>query len=212
MTAATPSETPPRGRYRKGIKRRQEIVGAASEVFAEFGYSGGSIRTIAERVGVSPAALLQHFGSKEGLLTAVLEDWAHQQQPDSQRRNPRGLDYLNSLREIMRYHVNHRGLIELFLTMTTEASSPTHPARAFIQDRYATALAGIRLHLQEAVEAGEIQPMSPAVLDQEARTMFAVMDGIELQWLIDPEVDFVGIFDSYLDNAIARWKTPAGRG
>ena len=70
-----PGEVRARGQYRKGIKRRQDIVKAASEVFAEFGYSGGSIRTIADRVGASPATLMQHFGSKEGLLAAVLEDW-----------------------------------------------------------------------------------------------------------------------------------------
>jgi AcrR family transcriptional regulator len=28
--------------------------------------AGGSVRTIADRVGVSAPALLQHFGSKEG--------------------------------------------------------------------------------------------------------------------------------------------------
>ena len=67
-----------RGPYRNGIRRRQQIVETASNVFAEFGYSGGSIRTIAERVGISPATLIQHFGSKEGLLQAVLEDWTKQ--------------------------------------------------------------------------------------------------------------------------------------
>ena len=66
-----PGEVQARGHYRKGIKRRQDIVKAASEVFAEFGYSGGSIRTIADRVGASPATLMQCFGSKEGLLAAV---------------------------------------------------------------------------------------------------------------------------------------------
>lgn len=196
----------PRTQYRKGIRRRQQIVTAASAVFAEFGYSGGSIRTIAERVGVSPAALLQHFGSKEGLLTAVLEDWAEQQLPKSRAANPRGLDFILGMREVMRYHVTHRGLIELFLTMATEASSPVHPARSFIQNRYATTLDEVCHHLQLAIDAEEIQPMPPQQIEREARTMFAVMDGIELQWLIDPSVDFVGIFDDYLDQAIVRWQ------
>lgn len=34
-------------------------------------------------------------------------------------------------------HLNHRGLIELFLAMATEASSEAHPARPFITDRFA---------------------------------------------------------------------------
>ena len=64
-----------RGPYRTGIRRREQIVATAIAVFGEYGYAGGSIRTIAERVGVSHATLLQHFGSKEGLLTAVLQEW-----------------------------------------------------------------------------------------------------------------------------------------
>ena len=55
-----------RGPYRTGIRRREQIIDAATAVFAEYGYAGGSVRTIAERVGVSPASLLQHFGSKKG--------------------------------------------------------------------------------------------------------------------------------------------------
>ena len=69
---------PRRGPYRTGIRRREQIIGAAIAVFGEYGYAGGSIRTIADRVGVSHATLLQHFGSKEGLLTAVLEEWDRQ--------------------------------------------------------------------------------------------------------------------------------------
>src|SRR6478609_7300154 len=64
-----------RGPYRTGIRRREQIVEAATEVFAESGYAGGSIRAIAVRAGITNATLLQHFGSKEGLLQAVLEDW-----------------------------------------------------------------------------------------------------------------------------------------
>src|SRR6478609_1935597 len=67
-----------RGPTRPGLQKRRQIVAAAAAVFAELGYSGGSIRTIAERVGTSPATLLQHFGSKEGLLSAVLEEWDRQ--------------------------------------------------------------------------------------------------------------------------------------
>ena len=47
-----------RGPYRKGVQRRQEIVRAAAQVFAERGYHGGSLRSIGERVGISSASLV----------------------------------------------------------------------------------------------------------------------------------------------------------
>ena len=42
------------------------------EVFATVGYHKGSLRDVADRVGMSQAGLLHHFPSKEHLLEAVL--------------------------------------------------------------------------------------------------------------------------------------------
>ena len=71
----------------RGSKRREQIVATAITVFGEYGYAGGSIRTIADRVGISHATLLQHFGSKEGLFAAIvaeiLESMDGQQPADS---------------------------------------------------------------------------------------------------------------------------------
>src|SRR3954463_7865038 len=114
---ASGGTTPPRterGPYRKGIQRRQEIVRAAAQVFAERGYHGGSLRSIGERVGASSASLVQDFGTKEGLLAAVLEAWARESRPGDVD-GLRGLAWVRSMREAMVYNEAHRGLIELFL-------------------------------------------------------------------------------------------------
>lgn len=41
--------------------------------FAEHGYGGASVRAIATRAGVSPALVLHHYGSKDGLRRACDE-------------------------------------------------------------------------------------------------------------------------------------------
>jgi hypothetical protein len=41
--------------------------------------------------------------------------------------------------------------------------------------------------------------------------LIAAMDGLELQWLIDPDIDLVALFDEYMDAAITRWTAPRGR-
>src|SRR6476469_11236131 len=150
-----------RGPYRNGVRRREQIVDAATAVFAEFGYAGGSVRTIADRVGVSAASLLQHFGSKEGLLMAVLEDW-DRHTVEARVTDVTGLDYFRHLPEVMDAHLANRGLLELFSTIAAEATSPSHPAHEFIQQRYANNLATLATHLREAIEAGEIAPLTPA--------------------------------------------------
>ena len=136
-----------RGPYRTGLRRREQIIDAATAVFAEYGYAGGSVRTIADRIGVSPASLLQHFGSKEGLLMAVLEDW-DRHTVEASLTDVTGLDYFRRLPEVMGAHLANRGLLELFSTIAAEASSPSHPAREFIQRRYADNLATLARHLR----------------------------------------------------------------
>lgn len=201
------TEPASRRSYRKGDRRREQIVSAASAVFAEFGFAGGSVRAIAERVGVSPATLLQHFGSKEGLLMAVLEAW-DRRTVESTLRETQGLEFFRRMPEVMRDHQHDRELLQLFTMLAAEATGPSHPAHGFMTQRYRRNRVTLTTHLREAVAAGEIPPMSDATLDHEARLMDAVLDGIGLQWLLDPSTDMVSCVDDYVTDAIARWQRP----
>ena len=205
---STSTTTRSRGPYRTGVRRREQIIGAATAVFAEYGYAGGSVRTIADRIGVSPASLLQHFGSKEGLLMAVLEDW-DRRTVEVRLTDVTGLDYFRRLPEVMAANVSNRGLLELFTTMAAEASSPAHPAHAFIQRRYADNLATLACHLQQAVDAGDVAALTPAEIDIDVRLVTAVLDGIGLQWLLDPSTDVDGTVETYINRTVASWRSSA---
>jgi AcrR family transcriptional regulator len=52
---------------------RSEILAVASELFAERGYQQTSLREIAERLGITKAALYYHFPSKRDLLSAMVD-------------------------------------------------------------------------------------------------------------------------------------------
>jgi len=199
-----------RGPYRKGVERREQIIRSASEVFGELGYIGGSLRAIGDRVGASPATLIQYFGSKEGLLMAVLEDWTVQTARWAIPTDPPGLEYFRAIPALMDYHVDHRGTLELFLTMSAEATNPDHPAREFIQRRYADVVRNWSEKLREAVARGEVGALTDAQIDAEIRILVAVLDGIELQWLLGADINLHDLVASHLDQAISRWKaTPA---
>jgi AcrR family transcriptional regulator len=196
--------SPARGPYKTGVRRREQIVHAAMAIFGERGFAGGSIRTIAESVGVSHATLLQHFGSKEGLLTAVLEEW-DRQTVETGLTDVSGLDYFRRLPQVMGGHLANRGLLELFITMAAEASGPGHPAHDFIQRRYRRNLATLAGHLQEAVDAGDAAPLTTAQINVEVIIVTAVLDGIGLQWLHDPSTDMVHSVATFIDRTIAEW-------
>jgi AcrR family transcriptional regulator len=50
---------------------RERIIRAATELFAENGYDGTSVRAIADRAGITVAGLYAHFPAKERLFSAV---------------------------------------------------------------------------------------------------------------------------------------------
>ena len=50
---------------------RERLIEAGEKLFAEHGWNGVSIRTIAAAAGVSLAALNYHFGVKEHLLAEI---------------------------------------------------------------------------------------------------------------------------------------------
>lgn len=199
-----------RGPYRTGIRRRAEIVAAASAVMARRGYAGASLRLIGHEVGMTPAGLLRHFDNKEALLIAVLDDWRLQTRQLSSPSSVRGLQHFATYVDLMRYHMAHPGLIELFLTLCAEASDPTHPARSWVAARHQGIVAEGVDHLRHALEHGEIAPMSEHMMELEVRGLYALMDGLELQWIANPTTDLAQSFESIFQIILARWTTPSG--
>ena len=59
---------------------RERLLETATELFAEKGYAGASVREIVEKAGVSKPVLYYYFKSKEGLFYAILDWAAHVQQ------------------------------------------------------------------------------------------------------------------------------------
>lgn len=202
MTSHLKRETKARGPYRTGLKRRREIVEAATLVFGQYGYHGGSLRTIAEMVGTTPATLVSYFTSKELLLVAVLENWSTVTPPTA---GGHGLSSFRTYISLMAYHVEHPGLIQLFLTMSTEATQPDHPARPFILERQQRTKRIMMEEIQHAIDAGEIVNVSSEAIETEARLMMGVLDGVELNWLADRTLDLQGVVRHYIDATIVRW-------
>lgn len=181
-----------RGSYAKGVARREEILESALEVIGRKGYQNASLKQIAEVVGVTPAALLHYFGSKEELFTAVLR-----KRDEHDGMDPRfsdDTDPRDGLIAVIRHNTEVPGLVELFSRLAVDAVDPEHPAHAYFLDRSE--------RLREAVAAGFHRDTTrePALdPDTMARVLQAVADGLQLQWMIDPSVDMADIVERLID-------------
>ncbi len=71
MTAT--DSAPGRGTRLPRSARREQLLGAAQEVFVANGYHAAAMDDIAERAGVSKPVLYQHFPSKLDLYLALLD-------------------------------------------------------------------------------------------------------------------------------------------
>lgn len=56
------------------LERRAELLDQLIDAFAEGGIGGRSLRDVAEAVGTSHRMLLHHFGSRDELLLAIVEE------------------------------------------------------------------------------------------------------------------------------------------
>jgi len=61
-------------RRSSGLRTRAEIVGAAERHFAERGFEATRLDDIADEVGIRRAAIFYHFGDKQELYHAVLDE------------------------------------------------------------------------------------------------------------------------------------------
>jgi AcrR family transcriptional regulator len=184
----------PRGSYPKGQARRQQIVDEALVVFARSGFHSGSLREIAKRVGLTPTGLMHHFANKEELFTEVLR------QRDKAIReaagDPAEHTLIQQATKVVAYNQESRGLTSLYATVSAEATDDEHPAHEQFSRRYRETAENATPLLAAAQAAGEMRPdFDPALA---ARLVSAVMDGIQLQWLLDDSVDMNALFAEFV--------------
>ena len=65
-------------RQEQGDRSREDILDAASRLMAARGFDGTSISALAKESGLPASSIYWHFGSKEGVLMAVMERGAEE--------------------------------------------------------------------------------------------------------------------------------------
>lgn len=72
--ARTAPRRPSTGRQERGDRTRELLIDETVRCIREEGFSAASARHIIERAGLSWGVIQHHFGDRDGLLTAVIED------------------------------------------------------------------------------------------------------------------------------------------
>jgi AcrR family transcriptional regulator len=180
------------GSYEKGVARRQEILERAAEVFRERGADGTSLRRIATMIGVSHAALLHYFDSREQLLVAV---YAHAES----KRDTSG-DAADSAVDVLvkaaMLNVGVPGMVELYTTLVAAAlAAEDTPSNEFFSARFARIREELTERLGAEQAAGRLRDVvEPADI---AALLIAASDGLQIQWLLEPSVELERTLETF---------------
>lgn len=183
MTSHSGSE-PPRRYYAKGTERRHEILDRAIELFATQGVEGASLRTIADSLGVSHTALRHYFPTREALLIEVYRHHETYQTVETAER-----DDVGAVEHLARYADRNRqvpGLVQLYSALSTSAlDEQGSPTREFIRDRFRNLRQDMADRLAAPQETGDTAAAADAT--DLAALIIAASDGLQVQWLVDPD-------------------------
>jgi AcrR family transcriptional regulator len=190
---ATGTSSRARGPYAVGVERRRQIIEAAHELFSVQGYRGASMRDVAAKVDLTLPGLLHYFPSKEALLEAVLTYRDDTDIPWFERQWEETGTFRHAMHALVARSLRSREVIQLFTTLSAEATDPEHPAHGYFQERYRTSRELFSTTLARARERGEV------TADASGPVLIAVLDGLQVQWLLEPSFDFLAELDRYLD-------------
>ncbi|MFB7842712.1 TetR/AcrR family transcriptional regulator [Microbacterium sp. NPDC056052] len=184
--------------YPVGERTRARIQGAALREFAEYGYRGSTMTRIAERVGISEAGLRHHFRSKDELLIEILRDRDRASDRNWEAAgSPVGIADLEYNARLLELNVTVPDLARLFAVVVGESVTVEHPAAEWARERYRSIGATMAHSVRGGIASGQYRAdIDP---DRIARQIIAVMDGLQTQWLLDPErIDLVADFQAYV--------------
>ncbi len=167
---------------------RQHLVDTAAKLFAEHGVKGTSIDRVARTAGISRGSIYWYFGSKSGLVFAVMESlfnaWTLQH-ADAPPAGQAGLrTFLSSTIDW-----SHDPRARTLPMLLFEALRPKSSLRSRYADRYEAARAMWRSWLVRSQRGGDADPsIDPTGF---AYVAWAAVIGLHLQWRLDPDqVDY----------------------
>jgi len=176
--------------------RTEEILEAATKLLAEYGFQGMTLALVAEAVGLTEPGVLHYFPSKVHLLQGVLE---YHEQKDMEtyletiKTEKKSVAELFQLLETLVVE-NEKipGLIQLFTVLVSESIRSDHPSHDYFVERYRR---GREMYVTQFFKLLKPKIRPDVDINELTTLIMAVMDGLQLQWLLDPQqVDMVKTF------------------
>ncbi|WP_045746893.1 TetR/AcrR family transcriptional regulator [Actinoplanes rectilineatus] len=190
MSLAASSETRRKVRLSPEVRREQIIV-EATRLISAAGFNAVSLADVGEACDIRKQSVLHYFPSMSHLLLAVLE---HRDAQDFITAGEETLPEATAagarryLDRIVARNVSQPAIIRLYYILGAEALSADHPAHEYFAERSRRARAELT-----RVFGWKPDPAAAAV------ELLAFWQGLEIEWLRDPGLDFLAAWTAFCD-------------
>jgi len=184
----------------------QRLLAAAQRLLTSGGFEALKLSAIAREAGESKASIGYHFGNKAGLVTALVDSFAH----DANR----GL--IEDTGELPRGEERIHALIDGETRIAADAESyqsffevlPHALRDDDLRERVAALYDGYRDTVLRCLDAAD--PAAKEQLRPFAMLMIAIVDGLAIQHVLDPDVADVAAATDLWERLVRPYLTEAG--
>src|SRR5258708_5414886 len=190
MTQAALAAKSHRTQGERRDESQRRLLEAAAALIQERGMAAATFENIGARAGYSRGLATRHFGSKQGLIEALIARLQERRDgafDDGGRTSARGLDGVLGFVDTYLDHLGSDGeLRAYFITLAAAVAEISDLRRLF-----AEAHKGVEQRLEALILAGKAQGSVRSDIDPDAARLMIglLLFGLSMQLLLDPEMD-----------------------
>ncbi len=176
------TEGPQTKKQQQGEQSREQILDATEKLMGTRGYAATSISDIRKACGLPASSIYWHFGSKDGVLAAVMERGAERYFAAI----PVEADIEQQLAAVIAQQEQHPAFLRLFLLLSLERQDDPAVAAVIrrVRDR---AIGRFREAVTHLLPAGVPAAKAERVSAELAAVATALSDGIFLAGHLEPD-------------------------
>ncbi len=167
--------------------KRQLLIHAAIEMFAQKGFHETKMQDIADYAAVGKGTLYEYFETKEDLFLAVYDSWIDEYEADMLRQSERALDpvskasaLIDTTVEFYEKHADHAAILLEFWAHAIRSQNPHFLNRIREMKSRLAELGG-----KVAQELIKLKLFVDVDIESFTRLELAMSDGVFLQWILD---------------------------
>lgn len=187
----------------------EKLIKAYLELAAEEGVASITFDTIGQRAGYSRGLAFQKFGSKEGLLEAVI-NYLHGEvtraRSEARSEAQSGLEALILFCRVHLLSVEKGNHLKAYFVLLSSSIAELSDMRAHFQRSHDRSEAELTAILHRGIEDGSIR--DDIDVKQSALMIGTHLMGISTQSLIQPDFDLKAAFESLRQQTIRAYGTP----